>query len=74
MIHSLAVFDTVSLSDFKRSPLSAMEEADGIVAVLSQNRPVFYCITPSVMNMFTELFGRPQTDSKSIDPPSNEVD
>lgn len=70
MINSLAVFDTVSLSDFKKSPILAMEESDGIVAVFSQNRPVFYCVTPSVMNMFVELFG----DSKPVAQPSNEAE
>ena len=74
MINSLAVFDTVSLSDFKKSPILAMEQSDGIVAVFSQNRPVFYCVTPTVMEMFVDLFGRPQADSTPFVPPSNEVE
>lgn len=40
---------TISISEFKNSPLSAVEDADGSpVVVLSNDQPVFYCIPVDV--------------------------
>jgi hypothetical protein len=74
MINSLMVFDTIGLTDFKKNPRLAMEEADGMLAVLSQNRPVFYCVAPSVMEMFAELFDDRHKQSKPTESPPNKAD
>ncbi len=75
MINSLMTFDTVSLSDFKKRPLLAMEQTNGILAVLSQNRPAFYCISPVVLEMFIEAFDdRYSSKSRPAESPSGDAD
>ena len=36
---------TASIREFRKAPMSVLQEADGqVVAVLSHNKPAFYCV------------------------------
>jgi antitoxin StbD len=60
-IHSLL---TVSISEFKQNPSKVIEEAHGQpVAVLSQNRPAFYTVSPEFMANMADLHDERQLQS-----------
>lgn len=46
---------SVSLSDFKKDPISAVETGNGLpVAVLIQEKPEFYCVPADVFEAMIE--------------------
>jgi len=48
-IQEILADTTISLSNFKKNPMAAVESAEGFpVAVLNHNKPAFYCV-PAVL-------------------------
>ncbi|MFB6349901.1 plasmid stabilization protein [Moraxella sp. ZJ142] len=45
-----------SISDFKKSPMDALNTADGqAVAVLNRNEPAFYCVPAALYEKMLDL-------------------
>ncbi|MDP8098432.1 type II toxin-antitoxin system Phd/YefM family antitoxin [Pasteurella atlantica] len=45
-----------SISDLKRNPMLILENGDDeAVAILNRNKPVFYCISPRLLEYYQEL-------------------
>lgn len=46
---------TSSISEFKKNPSAAMNESNGEpVAVLSHNKPAFYCLSPEMFEIIMD--------------------
>lgn len=46
---------TASISEFKKNPSAAMNESAGEpVAILSHNKPIFYCVPPALFELMVE--------------------
>lgn len=46
----------ISISEFRRNPTRFMSNADnGVLLVINQNEPAFYCIQPDLFNSMMEL-------------------
>lgn len=53
---TLLATKTISISDYKNNPAAAVRDAgDEPFAVLTNNRPSFYVLTPSVYESIAEL-------------------
>ncbi|HCI5908935.1 TPA: type II toxin-antitoxin system Phd/YefM family antitoxin [Klebsiella pneumoniae] len=49
---------TSSISEFKKNPSAAMSESNGEpVAVLSHNKPAFYCVPPALFALMIDHIG-----------------
>ena len=49
---------TSSISEFKKTPSAAMSESHGEpVAVLSHNKPAFYCVPPALFALMMDQIG-----------------
>lgn len=46
---------TASISEFKKNPAAAMKESEGEpIAILSHNKPAFYCVPPALFELMVE--------------------
>jgi antitoxin StbD len=55
MTHIILSDMVTSISEFKKHPMHVLNNAHGeAVAVLSRNQPVFYCISPEMMEIFVD--------------------
>lgn len=56
MVNQIFSRYVTSISDFQQNPLEAMNNANGeTVAVLSQDKPAFYCIPSSLYEQMLEM-------------------
>ncbi len=55
MINYILTDVSTSISDFKKNPMLAVQQANGSpLAVLNHNRPVFYCVPPAQFEAIME--------------------
>lgn len=56
MVQQILSRYTASISDFQQNPLEALDNANGeTLAVLSQDKPAFYCIPSSLYEQLLEM-------------------
>lgn len=57
MIHKILTSEVTSLADFRKNPMAIMNESTtGVVAVLNQSKPVFYCVSSLMMEELNKCF------------------
>ncbi|MGE6171411.1 type II toxin-antitoxin system Phd/YefM family antitoxin [Aeromonas media] len=56
MSYQILSVTTASITELKRNPIGILKEGNGsAVAILSHNKPAFYCVPPDLFAYYVEL-------------------
>jgi antitoxin StbD len=56
MTHVILSDLVASISEFKKHPMNLVKDAQGeMIAILNRNQPVFYCVSPKMMEEFIDV-------------------